>query len=306
MEQIETITASLRTDTGRVRANNQDFVASWEPATEVERSETGWLYIVADGVGGASAGEVASQVATEQTITHFLHSEESDPSVRLRNAIQRANDDVRQVAATRNSGLMATTICIAYIRQDNVILANVGDSRGYLIHDGTIRQVTNDHSLVAELVAQGALTPEEAAVHPRRNLILSSLGSRTDPQIDLFDISVEESDVIVLCSDGLTRHVSDDEIAEYAQTYHPEEASRRLIDLANERGGSDNISVALLHIGATTITTAGNRKPRIISALSDDIVLHRPEKSRGLWLYTAFLSVIESVLIVMIYYLLQL
>ena len=308
MAQINAVTASLRTDTGRARSRNEDFVASWEPATDDERLDTGWLYIVADGVGGAEAGDVASQLATEQTITHFLESDQQESSDRLRNAIQRANDDLRQVASMRGrGGYMATTMCAAYIRPERVMLANVGDSRGYHLHNGILQQVTNDHSLVAELVAQGAITEAEAAVHPRRNVILSSLGPTRDPQIDVFDVTVEEGDVVILCSDGLTRHVEDAEIADIVSSQHPEEASRYLIDLANERGGSDNISVALLHIGESITTATGSGKPQFFSTLSDKLVLtHSPQNGRGLWFYTFVLSVIEVVLIILIYYLLQL
>ncbi len=307
MTQFHSVTASLRTDAGQVRAQNEDFVGSWEPATDSERAENGWLYIVADGVGGAEAGDVASQLATEQTITHFLESDLEDSAERLRAAIQQANDDLRQAAAMRGrGGYMATTMCAAYIQNDNVLLANVGDSRGYRVHNGSIEQVTNDHSLVAQLVEQGVITPEEAATHPRRNVILSSLGPTKDPQIDVFDVSAEEGDVLVLCSDGLTRHVEDAEIAEIVRSETPDEASRILIDLANNRGGSDNISVALLHLGEVAQLVQSATKPRIISTLSQDLVLHRePTNSIGLWTYTVFLSIIEAVLILVLYYLLQ-
>ena len=307
MTQFHSVTASLRTDTGQVRPHNEDFVGSWEPMTDEERAQMGWLYIVADGVGGAEAGEVASQLATEQTITHFLESDVEDSAERLRYAIQRANDDLRQAAAMRGrGGYMATTMCAAFIQENNVLLANVGDSRGYHLHNGSIQQVTTDHSLVAQLVEQGVITPEEAANHPRRNVILSSLGPTRDPQIDVFDVQAEDGDILLLCSDGLTRHVADSEIAEIVRSHDAEEASRTLIDLANQRGGSDNISVALLHLGNTMITASNSRRPRIISTLSEDLVLHRePTNSLGLWTYTIILSIIEAVLIVVLYYLLQ-
>lgn len=307
MMQIRAVTASLRTDAGQVRAQNEDFVGSWEPATDDERARTGWLYIVADGVGGAEAGDVASQLATEQTISHFLESEEVDSAERLRYAIQRANDDLREVASMRGrGGYMATTMCAAYIQDSHILLANVGDSRGYHVHNGSIEQVTNDHSLVAQLVEQGVITEEEAAVHPRRNVILSSLGPTRDPQIDVFDVEAAEGDVLLLCSDGLTRHVQDAEIARIVGESAPEEASRTLIDLANARGGSDNISVALLHIGEFGAVAAAPRRPRIISTLSQDLVLKRePANAIGIWAYTIFLAFIEAALILLMYYLLQ-
>ncbi len=307
MTQFHSVTASLRTDTGQVRSHNEDFVGSWEPMTEDEREKTGWLYIVADGVGGAEAGEVASQLATEQTITHFLECDEQDSAEKLRYAIQRANDDLRQAAAMRGrGGYMATTICVAFIQEDHVLLANVGDSRGYHIHNGNLQQVTNDHSLVAQLVEQGVITEAEAEIHPRRNVILSSLGPTREPQIDVFSVEAEVGDMLLLCSDGLTRHVADAEIEEIVGSFDAEEASRTLIDLANQRGGSDNISVALLHLGHSMVTASNHQRPRIISTLSKDLVLHRSStKPASLWTFTVFLSIIEAVLIVMLYYMLQ-
>ncbi len=307
MTQFHSVTASLRTDTGQVRSHNEDFVGSWEPMTDDERAQMGWLYIVADGVGGAEAGEVASQLATEQTISHFLEGEGMESAERLRYAIQRANDDLRQEAANRGrGGYMATTICAAFIQEDNVLLANVGDSRGYHVHNGSIHQVTNDHSLVAQLVEQGVITPEEAEIHPRRNVILSSLGPTREPQIDVFSVEADVGDVLILCSDGLTRHVADAEIEEIVVNYNAEEASRTLIDLANQRGGSDNISVALLQLGHSVVTASNRSRPRIISTLSQDLVLHRSSaNSTSLWTFTIVLSIIEALLILMLYYLLQ-
>lgn len=307
MTQIQAVTASLRTDTGQVRGHNEDFVGSWEPTNDTERSQTGWLYIVADGVGGAEAGEVASQLATEQTITHFIESVVEDSAERLRDAIQRANDDIRQAASMRGrGGYMATTLCAAFIHDDHVFVANVGDSRGYHLHNGKLEQITNDHSLVAQLVEQGLITPEEAAVHPRRNVILSSLGPTREPQIDVFSVAAQAGDVLVLCSDGLIRHVDDEEIARIVSDTAPDEASRILIDLANARGGSDNISVALLQLGSPLTSQHPPQRPRVITALSQELVLQRSSpNSVGLWTYTIFLSVIEAILILVLYYLLR-
>ena len=300
MPKIDKVTASLRTHTGQVRGHNEDFVASWEPSTDSERVDLGWLYIVADGVGGAEAGDVASQMATEQTITHYVDSETTDSAERLRTAIRAANEELRQLASERGQGgYMATTMCAALVQDDSVVIANVGDSRGYFLRDGELTQITRDHSLVAQLVAEGAITPEEAITHPRRNVILSSLGPSRDPQIDLFNVDIENGDRLLLCSDGLNRHVSDQEIAEIAQEAPPAEATETLVNLANERGGSDNISVAIVHLGVDDATEA-SQKP-VVAMPNESEQTSGSTITTGLWLYTALLALIEAALILAVY-----
>lgn len=309
MATIEAVTASLRTDVGVVRERNEDFVGSWEPTTPEEQVEHGWLYIVADGVGGADAGDVASQHATEQTIRYYVSEPHDDVAERLRHAVQAANDDLRQLASQRNrSNYMATTIVAVAIRDGKVMFANVGDSRGYHVRDGAIQQVTKDQSLVAQLVEEGAITEEEALVHPRRNVILSSLGPTREPKIDLFDLHVSQGDILFLCSDGLTRHVSDEEIAEICQNEAPDAATRILIDLANERGGSDNVSVAILRVGDTTSSGRYKRPSsnRGSSMMNQDVELTTGSKSPvGLWVYALALVLVEAALIFIVWYLLR-
>ena len=305
MPKIDKVTASLRTHVGQVRDHNEDFVGSWEPSTDSERDGLGWLYIVADGVGGAEAGDVASQLATEQTINHYVEGEGevTSSAERLRYAIQTANDDLRQLAVERGQGgYMATTMCAAVIQNGSAILANVGDSRGYFLRDGELTQITRDHSLVAQLVAEGAITPEEALVHPRRNVILSSLGPSREPQIDLFNVEVTSGDKLLLCSDGLNRHVSDQEIAEIAYTIPPAEATDVLVKLANDRGGSDNISVAILHLNGDDLIEAPIATQNPVVAMPEDAAQQTTSTlTTGLWLYTALLAVIEAALIFAVY-----
>lgn len=300
MAQIETITASLRTDKGLVRGHNEDFVGSWEPKTLDEQDKLGWLYIVADGVGGAEAGEVASQHATERAIHHYVESEQEDDSAeRLLHAVKSANEDLRTLAASRSRGsYMATTMVAALIQDGQCTFINVGDSRGYHLRAGAMRQVTKDQSLVAQLLEEGAITPEEAANHPRRNVILSSLGPMREPRIDTFDVSLSIGDSLLLCSDGLTRHVSDEEIARIITHEPPEEASKILIDLANARGGSDNISVAILNLGGK------QNKMRVAPKLSGTMS-HQPANSLSIWSYTIILSIIEALLIFAAWYMLR-
>lgn len=260
-QEQKIIDASLQTDQGRVRSNNQDFVAWREPSGTAEAEKQGWLYILADGAGGMDAGEIASRFATERTLHHYLAHDELNWGERLQAAMQAANIDLREMSA-RNEGnnRMATTMVAVVITDSRAYIANVGDSRAYSWRRGSLSQITKDQSLVAQLVDEGAITAEEAAVHPRRNVILFSLGSERTPRIDLYELALQPDDRLVLCSDGLTRHVNDDEIETIVGQEPASEAAQTLIGLANERGGQDNISVGVLHF------RPGQSGPRVIEA----------------------------------------
>lgn len=294
---------SMRTDQGRVRDHNEDFVASHLPSGPEEESQNGQLYIVADGVGGSDAGEVASRFATEQTIHHFLASDETaDWGERLRQSMLTANSELRQLAASQYRGLrMATTMVAVVLHDDQATLANVGDSRGYHWRDGALRQITKDQSLVARLLEEGAITEQEAANHPRKNVILHSLGSESAPQIDLYEVTLLPGEMLVLCSDGLTRHVGDSEIASAIGAMPIGEATESLIELANSRGGEDNISVAVLSIGEQPAASlpGSMSAPRMVSgakALPDSA-----RARRAMWIYTAVLCAVQVLLIVLIW-----
>jgi len=295
MSNRRLVEASLRTDQGRIRDHNEDFVSCWEPANEQDEAQNGWVYIVADGVGGADAGEVASQFASERTLAHYLNDNlDLERGDRLWRAMQAANTDLRQMVADRHDdSRMATTMVTAVFQGNRVYFGNVGDSRGYHWRNGRLQQVTKDHSLVAKLVEEGAITEEEALNHPRKNVILYSLGSEKDPKIDVFEAAVEPGDILFLCSDGLTRHVADHEIERILAEQEPDVATQTLIDLANMRGGEDNISAAVLryddnHVADHETGTSG-----------------KPAHSRTLWLYTIFLTLVQTILIILIWLLLQ-
>ncbi|MEW5988879.1 MAG: PP2C family serine/threonine-protein phosphatase [Chloroflexota bacterium] len=299
--RIDTV---LRSDRGRHRERNQDFVAQKEPAGAEDEARDGWLYVLADGAGGMEAGEVASRYATERTIYHYLANHgERDWGQRLRAAMEAANTDLRELAAEQGqSNRMATTMVAVVFQSRQAILGNVGDSRGYLWHDGVLRQVTKDQSLVAKLVEEGIITAEEAVNHPRKNIILGSLGADSSPKIDLYNLELAGNDVLFLCSDGLTRHVSDEEIA-HAIGEDGEAAADHLIGLANERGGEDNISVAILRY-TPLVTTESNTAA---TAASTATSLPLPEASgrRWLWMYTAVLGLAQIILTVLVWLLLQ-
>ncbi len=247
--------ASARTDMGRVRENNEDSVGLWALNGVL-------LALVADGMGGAVGGEEASRLTVEAVQADFLGEErgslelltwaEEVISEKLAAAIQAANlaviDRVGENAALRGMG---TTATLAFVRDRRAILAHVGDSRAYLVDgdEGWISQITSDHSFVEALLAAGHITEGQARDHPMKNVLYRALGQTPDTTADLYDRFLKSGDRIVLCSDGLTRHVSPDEIARLVlQDDDPDAATQRLIDLANQRGGEDNISVIVIQM----------------------------------------------------------
>ncbi len=255
MKEPFEIQATLVTDIGRVRSRNQDTLGQCVPVDPALLADSGRLYIVADGaggVGGAVAGKVASRFAVWKVKDIYFRAAGSQAPIgeRLRAAMLATNDAIREhVERPRRTRQMATTMVAAVFHGPELTLANVGDSRGYLVRDGAIQQLTRDHSLVAGLVADGIITAEEAANHPQRNVILYSLGSAPhEPRIDIFSVALRPKDVILLCTDGLTRYADEQQLLALLSQKPAEKAAQRLIDFANESGGADNVSVALLTV----------------------------------------------------------
>jgi serine/threonine protein phosphatase PrpC len=240
------VESSQLSDTGRRRRNNEDYVACYEPTQLAELEALGRIYVLADGVGGAAAGEIVSEYVVRRIISYYAREETDDLPGRLVRAIDAANAEVFARNGRREDQReMATTVVAAVIRGDRLVIANVGDSRAYLVGGQTIRQITQDHSLVAEMIREGAITSGQAETHPYRNVILRSVGSQPVVKIDVFSQRVGPHDRVVLCSDGLTRRVADHEIAQITVDRPPAQAVRQLIDLANERGGEDNVTVSI-------------------------------------------------------------
>lgn len=251
-----------KTDLGRTREHNEDrFLvadlsrhnASLLPQVrEHAVGEHGSLMVVADGMGGAAAGEIASEMATDTIYAHLLKSwtEEKEPTsqrfaYRLREAVETANTHIHAYAKAHPEARgMGTTTTAVGVLGDHVFLTQVGDSRAYLIRNGTAYQLTKDQSLMQRLVEAGELTEEEAAHSDRRNIILQALGPDSRVKVDLTYQELRRSDVLVLCSDGLTGQVKKEEIGEIvASEPNLLVACDRLIALANQRGGPDNITV---------------------------------------------------------------
>lgn len=244
--------SSARTSTGQVRENNEDNIHLWARGTYV-------LAVVADGMGGAAAGEEASRLAVE-AIGDAAHQEtleklgDDQLAYRLRLAIQEANNRIVHKAwSSPEYRGMGTTVTLAFVRGTSAAFAHVGDSRAYLVDgdDGRITQITSDHSFVEALLTAGHITREQAEEHPMRNVLYRALGQAEAVDVDMYYKRLHVGDRLVLCSDGLTRHVKPDEIGRIAsENPNPDTASQKLIDLTNERGGEDNVSVIVIAVEA--------------------------------------------------------
>lgn len=243
--------AAQRIDIGRARDHQEDAAGIFVPGDPDTLARKGCLYLIADGMGGHNAGEIASHAAISEIERVYYTAPEDDVASALRRAIASANETILRIsqANSQHTGL-GTTAAVVIVRGREVHVANVGDSRVYLVRDGVALQITEDHSWVEEQVRAGLLTPEQARVHPRRHIITRALGGGPGIQPDLYAGVLQPRDGLVLNSDGLTGHVSDQEIGEIVGAYAPEQAAQRLVDLANERGGTDNISVIVVRAEA--------------------------------------------------------
>jgi len=231
--------AGSATDVGLVRSNNQDRLLIADP-----------LYAVADGMGGAAAGEVASATAvnTLREVFEPITAPTADDLVRSAETANRAVWDLAE-ANPEMRGMGTTLVALALVQDSHLAIINIGDSRVYALHQGELRQITEDHNLVAELVAQGRLSEEEAEFHPRRNIMTRALGVDPDVPVDLFLEEPESGDRYLLCSDGLPREVKDDHIASILRRLRdPREAAAELVDEAKRRGGSDNVTVVVVDV----------------------------------------------------------
>ena len=225
------------TDTGRQRRANEDSLLARAP-----------LFVVADGMGGAQAGEVASRLAVE-SFQGGLH-DTSEPESALATLARDANSRIHELSHSHaDQAGMGTTLTAVYVGERDVSIAHVGDSRAYRFRDGELLRLTDDHSLVDELLRQGRLTPEEAVEHPQRSVITRALGPEGAVEVDTRSYSARDGDVYLLCSDGLTTMVAEDRLAELLGAHESlRDKGEALIAAANEAGGRDNITVVLLRL----------------------------------------------------------
>src|SRR5216684_5461972 len=243
------VQAVLRTDVGLVRSENQDFGTYTTPREESHSHPGGRLLVVADGMGGHRGGATASRIAGETVKAQYLGSEGDDIAVALRDALTRANSRIfHEAQANPDLRGMGTTTSALVVRDGNAWFGHVGDSRIYMVRGDEIRQLTEDHSLVANMVREGLLTKVEAENHPRRNVLQRSMGVSEQVEIDVRGpFPLQEGDVFVLCSDGLHGVVKEDEIREVAGK-PVREAADELIRRAIERGAPDNVTVIVARV----------------------------------------------------------
>lgn len=244
------IMLSLKTDVGCVREVNEDCVVCVQPGDPDVVAKKGMLILVADGMGGHSAGEVASNKAVE-VISKVFFEEDSDAQSALRKAFNEASREIFEMSQ-RDESLrgMGTTCTALVLRNGSALAAHVGDSRLYLIRNRHIYTMTEDHSEVMEMVKRGLITLEQARHHPDKNVILRAIGSHADVEVSTWDepMPVREGDRFLLCSDGLYDLVEDEEIRREVEAAEPQTACEKLIALAKERGGYDNISVGIVNL----------------------------------------------------------
>ena len=244
------------THTGLQRRENEDAVLAAPP-----------VFVVADGMGGAQAGEVASRIAVEAFAEGL--PEQGSPEERLATVALTANRRIYELSQSESERAgMGTTLTAAYLGENELALAHVGDSRAYLFRDGELTRLTQDHSLMAELIRRGKLTEEEAADHPQRSIITRALGPEPEVTVDTWTYPVRAGDIVLLCSDGLTSMISEAQVAEILRAADGlERAAQALIDAANGAGGRDNITVLLFRLEEVGSGLSGDQ-PTVVAAPS--------------------------------------
>ncbi|HEY4383056.1 MAG TPA: Stp1/IreP family PP2C-type Ser/Thr phosphatase [Ktedonobacteraceae bacterium] len=247
-----TLDFAQRTDTGRKRANNEDNLVSVVPQDDQLLQAKGALFVVSDGLGGHSRGDVASELAIQKVQEYYYQDLLNDIPTALQEAIKQANSTICEANEAEKGGQalnMGATCVAAVLHNQLLYAANVGDSRVYVLHEGQLHQITRDHSVVAQLVERGEITPAEARTHEKRNVIYRSLGL-PDVEVDLFTEPVQQGDTLILCTDGLCGVIEDEELQTIVEQYGPEESVEQLIARANEKGGPDNVTVIVVRVAA--------------------------------------------------------
>lgn len=253
LDHLLQISAALHTDVGRKRSINEDSMVSVIPDDPRILLKKGALFVVADGLGGHTKGEVASQLTVDAIRNvYYQEMQSSDIASLLLHAVQRANEVIyhqSDVEDKTSFGAMGSTCTAAVLHENIAYIANVGDSRAYIIHEGLARQISQDHSWVAEQVRTGKLTRGQARGHARGNIITRCLGTHQDVEVDIFVEPLQDGDALVLCSDGLSNLVSDEELSAFVEQYEPQDSVVQLVACANDRGGIDNITAIVVRVG---------------------------------------------------------
>jgi PPM family protein phosphatase len=234
----------MLSDKGNVRRINEDYLGFHEDPNKK-------LYIIADGMGGHNAGEIASKIAVENTIEYIFSADKiEEVEVILKQAVEASNSKIYEVSNTDLAFKgMGTTITACLIEKNKMVVANVGDSRCYVLENESFNQITSDHSLVQQLIDNGSITEEEAAIHPNKNVITRALGTAQKVDIDTFSIDLNNISKVMLCTDGLTNSLSKEEIYDIITKNDCKSSCDKLIELSKQRGGRDNITVIIFEGG---------------------------------------------------------
>ena len=262
-EQSVSIELASMTDVGKVRSANEDSCGT------AKRVDGAQLLVVADGMGGHRGGATASSTAVSTILEEFDSNSSADIDEMLREGIETANARIFEMAQADADleGMGTTVVAFVVDARHRATVAHVGDSRAYRYRRGYFEPLTIDHSVVAEMQRQGLLSAEEASTHPRRNEILRSVGVLAAVEVEVASVEIALGDRYLLCSDGLSEVISDDEMAAVIQSRSPREAVEALIDMANERGGPDNITVQILAMPASP--TQGSPEATMPAELSE-------------------------------------
>jgi protein phosphatase len=253
---------ALRSEPGDVRPHNEDCAGAYAPTTPDDAWDRGPLWVVADGLGGHAAGEVASRLTVDTMLATWSGGVPNAPAQSLRTAVRNANTAVVDAALEASKRGMGTTVTALTLAGREAVVAHVGDSRAYRVRGGECAQLTADHSRVGEMLRMKMITPEQAANHPARSMLTRSLGAQMTVQVDLVKDPIETGDVFVVCTDGLWDVVPRGDIAavvaESAVTY---EAADRLVELALRRGSADNVTCVVVRVSSDLpIPAAGPRR----------------------------------------------
>lgn len=245
------LNASQRTDIGPQRKTNEDRMITVIPEDTQVLAQKGALFIVADGLGGYTKGDIASEMAVNAVRDYYYQDANTDNGASLLAAMKHANTLVYQGNLAQSNQdpekMMGTTCVAAVLNGDAVYVTNVGDSRAYIIRNGQVLQISQDHTPHAEQLRAGTITEEQAQAMAN-NIITRCIGVHDDVEVDLFQEPVQEGDILVLCTDGLNKAISDDEIRTIVEQYTPEESVDKLVELANRQSGEDNVTAIVVRV----------------------------------------------------------
>lgn len=248
LEFVPKVTFAAKTDLGRVRENNEDKFEFFLPEDDSKLANRGLIFVVCDGMGGHAAGQIASELSCKTFIDVFLHHPATEVEPAMRAGILAANRyvfDVSQAVPDRRG--MGTTLSALALVQNKAYIGQVGDSRVYRLREGSLEQLTTDHTWVEEVVSNRIMSREEAENHQYRHVVTRAIGTSRDVEVDVFEHETKEGDIYLLCSDGLTNHIKDLQLAEF-MVASPSEAAWQLVTHALLDGGSDNCTVIVVRV----------------------------------------------------------